>query len=117
MKTGNLFSGIPTVLPQELMEDLLVGQRFRLERIVSKGHRSADDFWYDQAEDEWVLLFQGEARLELESQAENITLSAGMYLHLPAHVKHRVVWTHQEVETIWLAIFYSANSELLDETT
>jgi cupin 2 domain-containing protein len=96
------------LLPQELVGELLSGQRFRVERIVSKGHRSPDDFWYDQSEHEWVVVLQGEARLWVAGQPDTITLSAGMYINLPAHVKHRVEWTHQEVETIWLAIFYSA---------
>ena len=104
---GDLLSAIPTTLPEELVEDLLAGKQFRLERIVSRGHASPEDFWYDQAEHEWVLLLQGEARLALEGQVEHIHLSAGQYVNIPAHCKHRVEWTHPEQDTIWLALFYS----------
>ncbi|MFD2569608.1 cupin domain-containing protein [Spirosoma soli] len=107
MNVGNLFTAIPASLPDELFEDLLVHSNFRLERIVSKGHSSPENFWYDQAEHEWVLVLQGEARLELEDQEEPIHLSAGRHLLLPAHCRHRVAWTHPEQETIWLALFYT----------
>ena len=49
----NLFTGIPAELPQEWMETLLGGRgRFRVERIVSRGHASPEGFWYDQDEHE-----------------------------------------------------------------
>lgn len=53
MKTGNLYEGISAELPIEIAETLMVSKGIRIERIVSKGHRSEPDFWYD---DEWVLL-------------------------------------------------------------
>lgn len=104
--TGDLLTNIPATLPDELVSDLLRGQSFRIERIVSRGHASPDEFWYDQDEDEWVMVVQGEARLQLEAQAEPVHLTAGMYINLPAHVRHRVSWTHPDVDTVWLAIFY-----------
>lgn len=103
-KRGQLFQDIPLDLPEELIETILVSDRLRIERIVSKGHCSEPDFWYDQAENEWVLLIQGEAKLELEN--EIMHLQVGDYVHLPAHLKHRVAWTAPNQETIWLAIFY-----------
>lgn len=106
MKTGNLFSAIPAVLPEEIFEDLLVGEGFRVERIVSKGHASPENFWYDQPENEWVVVLQGEARLQIEGHETSVELTKGMYINLPAHVKHRVEWTTEAIETIWLAIFY-----------
>ncbi|WP_185716180.1 cupin domain-containing protein [Larkinella knui] len=109
MQIANLLSGIPASLPEELVDELLSGRGFRLERIVSKGHGSPDGFWYDQAEHEWVILLQGEARLELDGHPELIHLSAGMAVNLPAHLKHRVAWTHPEEETVWLALFYSTD--------
>ncbi|QJD80398.1 cupin domain-containing protein [Spirosoma rhododendri] len=104
---GDLLTTSPAVLPEELVDDLLRGQSFRVERIVSRGHASPDDFWYDQDEAEWVLVVQGEARLRLETDAEPIELKAGSYINLPAHARHRVEWTHPDVDTIWLAIFYT----------
>jgi cupin 2 domain-containing protein len=97
---------IPSPLPEELTDILLKNQHLRLERIISKGHTSPEDFWYDQPENEWVLVLQGEALLELEGEAEPVRLAQGSYINLPAHVRHRVAWTSQETETIWLALFY-----------
>ena len=34
-----------------------------VERIVSWGHVTPEDQWYDQEKDEWVLLLEGSARL------------------------------------------------------
>lgn len=105
-QSGNLFSGIPGALPEELFEELIAHKGVRIERIVSKGHASPEDFWYDQPENEWVVVVKGQAQLRLWGAEEPITLSAGMYVNVPAHVKHRVEWTHPEEETIWLAVFY-----------
>ena len=34
----------------------------KIERIVSRGHASPEDFWYDQEENEWVMVVKGTAR-------------------------------------------------------
>jgi cupin 2 domain-containing protein len=104
MIPANLFQAIPTDLPEEITHCLLSCERLKIERIVSKGHSSPPDFWYDQDQNEWVLLIAGEARLQLEN--ETIHLQPGDYFNIPAHVKHRVAWTAPEHETIWLAVFY-----------
>ncbi len=104
--SGNLLASIPATLPDELVDDLFSGKSFRVERIVSRGHASPDGFWYDQDESEWVVVVQGEARLVLDGQAEPVHLTAGMYINIPAHVRHRISWTHPDMDTIWLAIFY-----------
>ena len=106
MQTDNIFSGIPTQLPEELVEVLLTNQHLRLERIISRGHASAEEFWYDQDENEWVMVLKGEAILHLEGNNEPVKLTPGMYINLPAHVRHRIEWTSQEIETVWLALFY-----------
>jgi cupin 2 domain-containing protein len=106
MKIGNLFSAIPASLPDELVEELITAKGMKVERIVSKGHASPEGFWYDQPQHEWVLVVQGAARLQIEGVDERIELSAGLYINLPAHVKHRVEWTKEDEETIWLAVFY-----------
>ncbi|GAB3273977.1 cupin domain-containing protein [Larkinella harenae] len=106
MNTGSLFSKIPGALPEEVFEELATGNGVKIERIISKGHRSPDNFWYDQPQNEWVLVIRGAARLQIWGQKDPVTLSAGMYTNLPAHVKHRVEWTQEDEETIWLAVFY-----------
>lgn len=57
----NLLTEIPTDLPGERFQTLLSTPSFRIERIVSLGHTSAEGFWYDQETHEWVLLLSGAA--------------------------------------------------------
>lgn len=106
MDIGNLLQDIPSTMPDELTATLLRHGAFRLERIVSRGHRSAPGFWYDQAEHEWVLLIKGEAMLRFEQGERKVHLTEGMHVHITAHEKHRVEWTREDTETIWLALFY-----------
>ena len=103
---SNLLSPLPAQLPQELVETLVRGANMRVERIVSHGHASPPDFWYDQDQSEWVLLVQGSARLQFE--AEVVALGPGDFLNIPAHRRHRVAWTSPDGPTIWLAVFYDA---------
>ncbi len=103
--SGNLLAELPTSLPQELFQTLLERSGLRIERIVSRGHASPPDFWYDQEQHEWVLLLQGAARLQLEDRM--VELLPGDYVNIPAHQRHRVAWTTPDATTVWLAIFYS----------
>jgi cupin 2 domain-containing protein len=106
MTTPNLYRDIPAQLPQELTEQLASSAHLRIERIISKGHRSPDGFWYDQGEHEWVVLLKGEALLRFEGSTEPMRLMPGDYVHIAPHVKHRVEWTKENEETVWLAVFY-----------
>ncbi len=101
----NLFSGIPKAFDQELVDELLKDGSVRIERIVSRGQSSPPDYWYDQAEHEWVVVLAGKARLKIERQPE-IILGPGDTLSLPAHTKHRMEWTDPQQDTIWLAVFW-----------
>jgi cupin 2 domain-containing protein len=104
--SNNLFAGLPSVLPEELIEVLVENQSVRIERIVSIGHKSPDGFWYDQDEHEWVVVLKGRARLRLEDTDHPIQLGVGDHIHLAPHRKHRVDWTTPDESTIWLAVFY-----------
>jgi cupin 2 domain-containing protein len=106
MHRGNLHADIPAELPDELFTKLAGGSSARVERIVSRGHRSPAGHWYDQDEAEFVLLVAGEARLEFEG-VETRTLRPGDWVTIPAHARHRVAWTAPGRDTVWLAVFYS----------
>ena len=103
---NNILADIPAQLPAELSTSLLQNDKVQIQRIISRGHASAKDEWYDQPHDEWVLLLQGEAILEFAEQAELKKLQAGDYLLIPAHCRHRVDWTNPDIESIWLAIHF-----------
>lgn len=102
----NLFSGIPADLPEELMEILAASENVRIERIVSRGHASPEDFWYDQDKDEFVLLVRGRAELAFAGKPDVLRLEPGDYLVIPAHTRHRVVWTEPATDTLWLAVHF-----------
>ena len=101
----NLFR-LPASLPaEELVEILCRQEDVRIERIISTGQASPADFWYDQAEAEWVCLLQGNAALQWEDGSFS-ELSAGDCLLIPAGKKHRVDRTSVDPPCIWLAVFF-----------
>ena len=103
--SGNLFAALPALpLQDEVFEQLYAGSGVRVERIVSTGQRSGDDDWYDQADDEWVVLLSGAAGLLIEGETADRLLKPGDWLLLPAHCRHRVTWTQEHPATVWLAI-------------
>lgn len=104
MQSGNIFENIPDVLPVELMETLTASGKVRIERIVSSGQSTPEGDWYDQGQDEWVLLLTGNAGLMFEGESGVQSMKAGDYMMIPAHCRHRVAWTDLHEKTIWLAI-------------
>lgn len=102
-RTGNLLAGLPSGHEEEVFELLhqIPGGQARIERIVSHGHASPEGFWYDQPQDEWVLVVQGEAVLEFDDGRRR-TMRAGDWITLPTHCRHRVAST--EPATVWLAV-------------
>ena len=60
---GNLLAPLPAPGAAEAITVLVAAPGFRVERIVSHGHRSPDGFWYDQPEHEWVTVVTGGAIL------------------------------------------------------
>lgn len=88
----------------EAFTTLLTRPGVRIERIESRGHVTPEGETYDQDEDEWVFIAEGAARLWLEDRGE-ISLVAGEHLFIPAHCRHRVVWTDPARVTVWIAVF------------
>jgi len=107
--SANLFTGLPSNLPEELIEKLVDAPDVRIERIVSTGHASPPGYWYDQSESEWVVVLRGEAMLAFED--ESIILKPGDYVLIPPHRKHRVNSTSPSEPTVWLAVFYDVKTK------
>lgn len=106
MNKGNLFEGIDSLtLDKEFVEKIFQHQDNYVERIVSKTHATPDGVWLDQELNEWVILLKGEAKLKFDESGD-MKLSKGDYVFIPAHCKHRVEWTSDEPECIWLAFFF-----------
>ena len=106
MDVQNLYSGFPDKTVDELCNEMLRGDMFRLERIVSTGQVTPPGQWYDQDTDEWAVLLTGAARLRFEGDESILEMSAGDYVNIPARCRHRVEWTDPERPTVWLAIHY-----------
>ena len=104
-KTKNIFAEIPNTLPEEVFEKIIEGKEFFVERIISDGHDSPPNFWYDQERNEFIMLMSGSAKI-LYDDGNSFILSPGDYLVIPAHQKHRVEETDKHQKAIWLAIHY-----------
>ena len=107
-KINNIFENIPSIIPEERFENLLVREKLKIERIISHGHNTPVGEWYDQTLDEWVLLLQGKAKLAYDG-GKILDMQAGDYLFIPAHTRHRVEWTQPDSNTIWLAIHFESD--------
>jgi cupin 2 domain-containing protein len=97
----NIFAGAAGINGEEEFATLFENSALKIEKIVSHSHSSPEGFWYDQREDEWVLVLRGAATLEFAA-GELLEMNEGDYLMIPRNVKHRVRQTSPE--TIWLAV-------------
>ncbi|QLG88996.1 cupin domain-containing protein [Chitinibacter bivalviorum] len=98
MKIDNLFRDTAPPLEGERFETLLSHKGLLIERIISSPRIAATE--YIQSQDEWVVLLQGEATLDVAG--EQIELKAGDYVFLAAQTPHTV----QKVSdgAVWLAV-------------
>lgn len=101
---NNIYANLPAVLENEDEAVILEQNNSRLVRILSRGHTSQI---YDQAEDEWVLVLEGEAELSFPQENNRILkLKKGDYLYLAAGRQHQVVKTSDPC--LWLCLFLPA---------
>jgi len=99
-RTANLLADLPAPASGEVFDELLRCRNLRIERIVSSP--SPEPTLYDQVQDEWVLLLQGDAVIEIDG--ERVALRAGEHLLIPAHRPHRVLATSDDPLCVWLAV-------------
>ena len=97
----NIFADISDSTEEEQFLTLFESAAVKIERIVSQSHVGPPGLWYDQPEDEWVIVLRGHATLEFEG-GESVEMKEGDHLAIPSHVKHRVYQTG--AETMWLAV-------------
>lgn len=102
----NLFADIPVTLQEELLQTLAESGSVRIERIVSNGHATLPDLWYDQGWDEWVLLVSGGATLLFDDGSACLILLPGDHILIPAGCRHRVERTDLGQKTVWLAVHF-----------
>jgi cupin 2 domain-containing protein len=104
MKKYNIFEEIIIDKSEERFFEIFRNEKIKIEKIVSNGQNSPDNFWYEQEENEFVLLLEGLAILEFEDF--EVELKKGDCLNIKAMQKHRVKFTSQIEPTIWFAVFY-----------
>lgn len=105
MEKSNILGNILIDKKSEQFYEIMKNENVRIETIVSNGQKSDKDFWYDQDENEFVMLVEGYAILEFEDK--EIEMMKGDFLEIPKHCKHRVAMTSTTEPTIWLAVFYA----------
>ncbi|CAG1020137.1 hypothetical protein MTYM_00082 [Methylococcales bacterium] len=106
MEKRNLFDCLSVERGFERFDVLVEAEALTLERIVSHGHSTPLGEWYEQERSEWVVLLKGAAGLLIEGEQEILTLMPGDYVYLPARLRHRVEWTEDNTETVWLALHH-----------
>ncbi len=95
---SNLFVDADAPLEGERFETLLAHKNLVVERIVSSTAIVPTE--YVQTQDEWVLIVEGDAALEMAG--ETIELKSGDYLFIPAGTPHTVRRVSEGA--LWLAI-------------
>ncbi len=102
-KTFNLLDNIPFDSKDEIFETIISNNNVKIERIISYGQITPKDYWYDQDQDEFVLILKGSAKIKYNN-GDIHTLNTNDSLYIPAHQKHQVIYTKNP--TVWLAISY-----------
>jgi len=82
----------------EKFDTLLDHKYIKIVRIVSSD--SVEQKLYIQDEDEWIVVIEGSATLEIESKS--VELHRGDTLLIPAKTPHKVIKTKSD--TLWLTI-------------
>jgi len=94
----NLFEYSKPQAGSEALTELFNNQKVVINRIVS--NEIEDSGWYEQEEDEWLVLVEGEALLELDNEV--LTLKKGDTMFIPAFTLHRVKKT--SATALWLTV-------------
>ncbi|MBL0226134.1 MAG: cupin domain-containing protein [Geobacteraceae bacterium] len=105
---SNILASLHPALTDEVFETIVGAGDVRIERIISNGQSTPEGEWYDQSQDEWVLLLSGSAGLLFEDSTDPVRLAPGEHLLIPAGCRHRVAWTDPQIPTVWLAVHYTA---------
>jgi len=82
----------------EILTELLSHKNVTINRIVSNSLENGE--WYDQSDDEWLILLEGEAVIAFESSEKQ--LQEGDTLFIAAHQRHRVKNTSEKA--LWLTV-------------
>jgi len=82
----------------EILTELLSHKNVTINRIVSNSLENGE--WYDQNDDEWLILLEGRAVIEFEQSEKQ--LLEGETFFIAAHQRHRV--KHTSEKALWLTV-------------
>ena len=94
----NLFADLAPPLEGERFDVLLRHKGLTIERIVSSPRIAHER--YVQAQDEWVVLLQGQAVMDVDGRT--VPFTSGDHLFLPAQTPHTVLQVSDGA--LWLAV-------------
>jgi cupin 2 domain-containing protein len=89
----------------ELFTPIYEQPGFRIERILTAGQTSPALGWYNQDENEMVILLQGNAVIEFDDNTK-AEMKTGDMLVIEKFRKHKVSYTSTEPPCVWLAAFW-----------
>jgi cupin 2 domain-containing protein len=98
VSTPNFFANASPPTTGERFESLLQYKNLVIERIASSSDIPPNR--YVQVQDEWVMLVQGTAEVEIDGETKK--LQSGDYVFLPAHTPHCVKKVSEGA--LWLAV-------------
>lgn len=104
MEKYNIFEKIIVDKTEEFFFEIFKNETIKIEKIVSNGQTSPENFWYEQEKSEFILLLEGFTILEFENF--EIELKKGDCINIKVMQKHRVKFTSLNEPTIWFAVFY-----------
>ena len=99
---------IPNSSKDEIFETIVSNDNIKIERIISYGQITKKDFWYNQDDDEFIYIIQGESKIKYDDGTVHI-LNTNDSLYIKAHQKHQVIYTSNPA--VWLAIFIPSGTK------
>ena len=88
---------------KENFEILIERGNIKIKRITSPKNFKSEIFI--QEEDEWVMVIQGSAELDIAGR--KVKISEGEHIFIPRKTYHQILKTSDEIETVWLAVYLS----------
>ena len=85
---------------EEIFNNLLSHKNVKINKIISPPNFVSEQFIQD--EDEWVILLQGSAILEINQKITKLVKDS--YIFIPAKTPHKILSTELNIKTIWLAV-------------
>ncbi len=95
----NFFDGINPPKSGEIFQKLYESKDILIEKIVSSNKQDGK-VSYNQDHDEWVMLLEGEAILEIGDEEKS--LKRGDFLLISKNTPHRVLQTKEG--TLWFCV-------------